>query len=134
MCRPAAALAALLLLFGCDAREPLGPRPDPAPRLVANVKYEVTGTYAACKITYADPKAGKIELDNAPLPWSRSVRVTVDEETGPFDAFVLATCTDPAKRGKSTALLLIDGEIKRRGTGEGPGATSEASFRIGEDE
>lgn len=124
--------ALLLSLTACGARDFAGPDPDPAIAvLAADVKYQVEGTYASCRITYTDPREGTLAHNVTSLPWTTAFRVVVDEETGPFDAIVSAKCTDPDKLGKSTSFVFVDGAMKATSSAVGPGATAEASYRVG---
>ena len=135
MKRPLLLLLLLPALAACDARGLAGPAEParPTPRTTADVKYQVEGTYATCKIVHTDPSKGLVSEEDVLLPWTKTFRVTVNERTGPFDANVIATCLDPTKIGKSTVRLFIDGEEMRRDSNLGPGATSAVSFTVGRD-
>lgn len=117
-------------LAACDSQRLYPDELMPSETLSYLVEYRVQGTYATCDITYSDPQEGRARAQQVSLPWERSVGVTVDQRTGPFDAFVKATCADPTKMGKSTAAVVMNGQIKSQDSATGFGATSEASFQI----
>lgn len=122
------------LLAGCDGyRDVAGP--DPSIPLKAGsykVSYEVTGTYASCEISYVNADRRFVTLSEAvELPWTLSLDVFVSRTSGVFEARVRATCADPTKLGKSTATLLVNDDLKARGTATGFGATAQADHQVG---
>lgn len=146
MLKSFAVLCALLFVVaGCQPREITGPEPcvDPEqcpdreeptatpPSATFLVEYVVEGTYYDCQITFVDHKRRETTLDQPQrLPWSTSFRVEIHEATGAFDAVVSATCADPTKAGKSTAMVRVDSELKATDSAVGYGATARAEHSV----
>ncbi|HMB90508.1 MAG TPA: hypothetical protein VKP65_06655 [Rhodothermales bacterium] len=134
MKKTASFLLIALLFAGCDSyRDVAGP--DPADLVKAGsykVSYEVTGTYASCEIQYVNASRKLVTLSQAvELPWELTMNVFIDPSSGPFEARISATCADSTKLGKSTVTLLVDNDLKARGTATGFGATAQADHQVG---
>ena len=128
--------ALMLLCVGCDAqRQIAGPEETTATvNLKAgtyDVRYEVTGTYATCQMTYRNQDRELVSTQESTLPWTRSFRVFVNKDTGIFGASVRITCADPTKTGKATLHLIVDEDVKERISAVGFGASAEAIYRVG---
>lgn len=129
-----------LLLPGCTSRDLAGPEHPGEPLGTDNraetviIRYEVTGTYARCDVTYTTANRQKRTVKQVALAWSSEFAVTVNGSSGPFDAHLTATCADVERTGKSYVYILVNGEVRDQGQGVGFGATAEAREVVGNTE
>ncbi len=93
------------------------------------LRYELTGTYAACTVAHNNAMRQTMQQPVSALPWQEKYTVEVSQTT-PFVASIAATCSDSTKEGKSDVFIYANDKLVKTGNAAGFGATASATYTI----
>ena len=93
------------------------------------LRYELSGTYAACTVAHNNALRQTVQQPVTALPWQEKYTVEVSQAT-PFVASIAATCADSTKEGKSDVFIYANDKKVALGTAAGFGATASATYTI----
>ena len=121
-------LVLVLSVSACDSLTS-DTRPPAERTSRVRLRYELSGTYAACLVAHNDAMRQTVQQSVSPLPWQKEYTVEVSR-AAPFVASIAATCADSTKTGKSNVFIFADGKLVGNSAAAGFGMTASATFTL----